>query len=413
MSLTVGGVISPVSIIYDNLGEPTPFSLDAFQRLRVSSPSTIFDFKQVYGDPVLYFTGTTANGGSVAYQSQRSSTLLSCTSTAGSRAVRQTKRYFNYQAGKSFQVLMTFVATGGAEASIQKSIGYYDDDNGIFFRMNGTDLEVVQRSDVSGSPVDTVVPRSSWNKDKLDGTGPSGITLNTNTAQILFLDFEWLGVGSVRVGFVINGQIIICHQFQNANDAFSVYMRTPNLPVRWEILGGGAAGSLEAICCSVASEGGDQLLGITRSVDRGIVGKSINTANPEQIIAIRKKSTNIRGTVLPRAISIISPTNQDTYWFLCLNPTVGGSPSWTSVTNSHVEYDVAGPATSARIVSNFGTILDSGYFNNSDSRVDVHLGEVLTVASDYVGTSDVLVLGAQPVSSTETYLGSIRWTEPT
>lgn len=412
MSLTPG-VISPVSIIYDNLGEPTPFSLDAFQRLRVSTPSTIFDFKQVYGDPVLYFTGTTANGGTVAYQSQRSSTLLSCTSTAGSRAVRQTKRYFNYQAGKSFQVFITFVATGGAETNIQKSVGYYDNDNGIFFRMNGTDLEMVQRSDVSGSPVETVVSRSSWNKDKLDGTGPSGVTLDTSKAQILFIDFEWLGVGSVRLGFVINGQIILCHQFQNANDATSVYMRTPNLPIRWEILGNGAAGSIEALCCSVASEGGQQLLGITRSIDRGVTGKSINTASPEQIIALRKKSANVRGTVLPRSISIISPTNQDTYWFLCLNPTVAGSPSWTSVPNSHVEYDVAGPSTGTRIISDFGTILDSGYFNNSDSRVDAYLSDVLTVASDYSGVSDVLVLGAQPVSSTETYLGSINWTEPT
>lgn len=410
------GIISPVSILYDDLGNPIPLSLDAFQRLRVSEPTTIFDSKQIFFSPALYFTGFTSDGGSSVYDHSRSSTLLSTTTTLGSTAIRQSKRYFNYQPGKSFKCFITFVATDGGVAGTKKSIGYFDGYDGIFFSLNGTTPEVTIRSSVSGIPTDNSIIQANWNKDKFDGTGPSGITVDFSKTQILFIDFEWLGVGSARIGFIIDGRIYIAHQFNHANVEDSVYMQSPNLPVRWEITGTGAASSLECICCSVASEGGRQLVGLTRSVDRGSSGKDVSQVSPEQLIAIRLQSAYNRATVFPSSINIIQSGNAvGTRWFLCLNPTVGGAAVWTPVPNSAIEFDINLTAQGSRVISAFGTVLASGYFTNDTSSIGLPLDDVLTLAADYAGVSDILVLGVQRVVGTgnETYFASLSWKEPT
>lgn len=415
MANGTSGIISPVNVVYDELGHPVPFSLDAFQRLRVSEPHTIFDSKQVFYDPSLYYTGANLADGYSEYHLDRASTMLHTTTTSGSGCIRQTKRYFNYQPGKSFQCFITFVATGGGVANTKKSIGYYDGYNGIFFSLNGTTPQFTIRSNVDGVITENTVVQNDWSVDKLNGTGSSGITANFSKAQILYIDFEWLGVGSVRVGFVVNGRVIICHQFNHANLISSVYMRSSNLPIRWEITGTGAASSLEAICCSVASEGGRQLIGLTRSVERGITTKTVATGTPEQLIAIRLKD-GYRSTVIPTTISIaMTGTTVGNRWALHLNPTIAGtgSASWQDVPNSAIQYDVNGTASGSRTITAPGTIVASGCFANEASGISLPLDDVLTIASDYNGVSDILVLAAQPSTGSENYLASLSWKEPT
>jgi hypothetical protein len=401
------------SVMTDFQNQGIDLSTDAFGRLRVSEPGTIFDSKQVFFDPALYYTGNTASGGTSVYNNSRSSTLLSCTSTVGSTAIRQTKRYFNYQPGKSFQVFVTFVATNGGVANTTKRVGYYDDNNGLIFQLSGTTAQFVRRTNTSGVPVNNVVNQAAWNVDPLDGTGPSGYTADFSKSQILFIDFEWLGVGIARMGFVIDGKLVLCHVFRNANVLDIVYMRSPNLPVRWEIVGDGAASSIEAICCSVASEGGQQVLGLTRSVDRGVTGKVISNASLEQVIAIRLQSSLNRAPVIPSGFSITTSTNANAYWSILLNPTVSGAAVWTPVANSAIEFDVNLTAQGSRVVTG-GTVLQSGYFSEDLDSTDNSLASILTLASSFAGTSDVLVLAAQNIAAqNETFFGSLRWTEPT
>lgn len=396
---------------FQNLG--INLSTDAFGRLRVSEPGTIFDSKQVFAEPVLYYTGTTASGGTSVYNSNRSSTLLSCTGAVGSTAIRQTKRYFNYQPGKSFQVFVTFVATNGGVANTVKSVGYYDVNNGLIFQLSGTTAQFVRRTNTSGAPVDNVVTQASWNVDRLDGNGPSGYTADFSKSQILFIDFEWLGVGIARMGFVIDGKLVLCHVFKNSNILDVVYMRSPNLPIRWEIVGSGSASSLEAICCSVASEGGQQVLGVTRSADRGVTGKVASNAALEQVIAIRLQASANRAPVIPSGFSLTTSTSANVYWAVVLNPAVTGAAVWTPVTSSAVEFDVNLTVQGSRVVSG-GLILQSGYFSDSLNSQDNPIASILTIASDYAGTSDVLVLAAQNIAaSNETFFGALRWTEPT
>lgn len=246
-------------------------SIDAFSRQRVSDPETLFDSKQtldnqplIWGDQEVSGSGTSST-----HSALTASTVLAVSaSTAGTR-IRQTFRRFNYQPAKSQLVFMTVTLgeTGGG-AGIQRCSGLYDDNNGIFFRDNEGTVEAVVRSKATGSVVDNAVAQSAWSEDTMDGSGdvnnPSGITFDGTKSQIIFFDFEWLGVGSVRMGFVVDGALHIVHKFHHANKAAGVYLSSPCLPLRYEIIndGTGAASDLECICASVISEGGHNPKGL-------------------------------------------------------------------------------------------------------------------------------------------------------
>ena len=216
-------------------------SIDAFGRWRVSNPETIFDSKNIFNDsdiaetaenqPLFYDNQeTSGTGTSTAYNNYHSSqSLVVANLTAGTR-VRQTKMRFNYQPGKSSLVFSTF-NLNGTQGNIIKKNGFYDENNGLFIEANGTTINLVRRTNVTGTPTDTQIAQANWNIDTMDGNGASGITINFTKAQILIIDFEWLGVGRVRMGFVVNGLIYYSHEFLNTNNLAEVYMSTPNLPL--------------------------------------------------------------------------------------------------------------------------------------------------------------------------------------
>lgn len=228
--LAVDASVSSWSLVSPSITNP---SADAFGRLRVSTPISIFDSKQNYDSQPLLFSTFTQNVGTVTYVNSQAASNVSSGLASNGRALRQTKRYFNYQPGKSQRILVTFNGNGFVNNAV-KRIGYFDDNNGIFLQMAGSGPAAVVRSNTSGAPVDDVVPQANWNLDKLDGTGPSGITVDLTKAQILVIDFEWLGTGTIRLGFDIGQAIVYFHTFEQANIKQGVYMQTPN-PRRWRI----------------------------------------------------------------------------------------------------------------------------------------------------------------------------------
>jgi len=236
-------------------------SLDAFGRFRVSNPFTIFDSKQLFdSQPTLWDDDEeTGSGTSSSHSTDTSATTISVSDSISGKRTRQTFMRFNYQPGKSFLIMLTgILATTGSGTGNTFRIGYFDDNNGIFFEDHDETLRVVRRTSTSGSPVDNAVAQSSWNLDTLDGSGLSGVTLDKTKTQIFVIDFQWLGVGRVRMGVVVNGVLIYCHEFLNSNVLDTVYMSTPNLPLRYQIEnnGSGDAGSMDQICCTIVSEGG-------------------------------------------------------------------------------------------------------------------------------------------------------------
>jgi hypothetical protein len=382
---------------------------DAFGRLRVSQPYTLFDSQNRYAkDP--QFDESLTTGGTATFVTNESSVDMAVTTSSGSRVIRQTFRSFPYQPGKGLLVLATFVMNA-KKANLRQRVGYFNTDNGVFLQLANTgEPQFVLRTNTSGTPSDArTVAQSSWNGDKLNGTGASGITLNLTKAQILWMDFEWLGVGSVRCGFIIDGQYIICHTFNNANDIDKVYMTTAILPVRYEIENTAAtasASTLTQICSSVVSEGGYDQRAIPRWARRATTLTGVTTTYVP-IVSIRLKSTSLGAVVLPsvyHAIPIGSILDYEVA--LIKNPTLTGA-SWAS-NSTNVELDVAATALTG------GTIVDLDYVSGSNqgsgvvSTGDSYNFE-LQFGVSLAGVSDIYTLAARTISGTDDIIGALSY----
>ena len=339
-------------------------SNDAFSRLRVSEPVTLFDSSSLYGDNGLVWESAVVGTGVLSNNLAAAAVQLSTGGTAsGAKCTRQTLTYFRYQPGKSQLVFTTFLF-GAATANLRRRIGYFDNNNGVFLEQTSAGPSVVVRSAVSGSPVDTIVAQADWNLDKLDGTGTTGITLDLSKVQILIIDLQWLGVGRVRFGFDIGGQIIYCHQVLHANTTFTtVYMQTACLPMRQEIENTGitaGTNTMQAICSAVSSEGGfEGERGQQFTSGNGATGIAITTRRP--LCSVRAKTTgpnSVRNTgqIVPFEITVLAGT-KDLYFEVVRTPTSLTGASWAafSATNSLAEIDVAATAISG------GQVLDTGY----------------------------------------------------
>jgi len=384
---------------------------DAFGRLRVSNPLTIFDSKSIMSKNSL-FDESTANGGTVTYTSNKSTVNLNVTEAAGSTTIRQSKRVMSYQPGKSLLIFNTFVMNAQTE-NLKQKVGLFDANNGIFFQDTGTGYQIVRRTYTSGAAVDTEINQSAWNGDKLNGTGASGFTLNAATSNILFIDIEWLGVGSVRVGFVINGQLITAHTFYNANSLTTVYMQTANLPIRYEIQRTGTltAGTytLQQICSSCISEGGYSPEGLEQMIGTSQISAGVNltTANTYYNIAtIKIKSSRPYAVIVPAGIDVLNISNGDFEWGLFINATPSSAFSYTSFSDN-VEYDLTTVDLTAT-----GTRVAGGYLGGKTAPFTLG-GDFIAFSNQLgqtiAGVSDTLTLGVRPGSANGDVSGLLKW----
>ena len=355
---------SGYSIISPAISYANSANIDAFGRLRVSNPFTLFDSSHRFTDNGLWSTST-ATGGAATFNSSQGLIDLAVTAASGSEVVRETTKVFSYQPGKSLLVLNTFVMSA-AKTGLRQRVGYYGAANGYYLEQNDSTVSFVERSSVSGALVNTPVTQASWNVDPMNGTGPSGITLDLTKAQILFMDLEWLGVGTVRIGFVIDGNFYVCHKFQHANIIASTYITTASLPLRYEITNTAAtsgASTLKQICSTVLSEGGYELRGSQQAVGTPITSPRTLTTGGTfyPIVSIRLKSTRLDAVVIATAISVIGNTAANYNWQVVSSGTTTGG-SWVSAgINSSVEYNLTGSSFTG------GRILASGFFTATAS----------------------------------------------
>jgi hypothetical protein len=374
-------------------------NIDAFGRLRVSNPETIFNSKQIFDNQPLYWDDIqeSGSGTSTTYSSARASSVLAVSATTAGKRTRQTFMRFNYQPSKSQLIFITGVLKkSGGGTGITTRIGLFDDDNGLFLESDTT-TNFVLRSSVSGSVVDTSTAQSNWNIDSMDGNGPSGITLDFSKTQILVIDFEWLGVGRVRFGFNVDGVTYYCHEILNANNKDAVYMSTPNLPLRYQIEndGTGAASSMEAICSAVISEGGKEEIGTNTYVSTQGTSITSTKDNLNALVAIRLKEPTIGCTVDITDMSIITTSNDNYEWQLLINPSGIESFNYSGDSNSRVEYCTAPSETHI----SGGYLMGGGYGQAKSEIYGDQLKNQLKLGSSITGLRDVIVLALRPLGS--------------
>ena len=318
-------------------------SIDAFDRLRVSNPVTVFDsiLKYSKGDNLWYEDIT---GGATSVHQFDEASVLMTVSTSGDKAIRQSREYFRYQPGKSQFILMTFnLQAAGDTTNVRRRSGYFDAENGIFLEQTAAGIAIVRRSHVTGSPVDERVEQADWNLDAFPAFDPT-------KTQILAIDLQWLGVGRVRVGFVIDGILSYVHQFNHANILSSVYMTTGQLPARHEIEATGVptgAASLRHICTAIMSEGGIELFnGIPHSASSGAPVASSGTAVP--LLSIRPKAIYEgevnRIQVIQRELQVINTGNGVAECHIIYDGVLTGAAFASVEADSTMEYDTAATA---------------------------------------------------------------------
>jgi hypothetical protein len=353
-----------VNMMSDRLS-PSGTLTDAFGRLRISQPLTLFDSTHRFADNGLWVTSNTAGNSSYAFVNNQSMITMTVETTANAEVIRETTKVFSYQPGKSLLMMSTF-AMETPKANLRQRVGYYGAENGIYFENDGTTNYFVLKSNTTGTITETKVAQSNWNVDKFDGTGYSAQSggaehtggLDVSKTNILWMDIEWLGVGDVRCGFVVDGKMLPAHIFHNDNKNIVPYMTTATLPLRYEIKNTGVTASnstMKQICSTVISEGGYELYGsqqaiqtpVTAPIDLPVPGTYYN------LISLRLKSGRLDAVAILTAISLLGVTNNAYYnWQVRASGTTTGG-TWVSAgDNSAIEYKIdAATITGGRILA--------------------------------------------------------------
>lgn len=344
-------------------------SVDAFGRLRISEPSSLFSSEAEYDESPLFWFTRTSGGGTSTHIYNDAAVRLRVANT-NDEVYRQSKQYYRYQPGKSQLVALTCQI--GQDAGATKRVGYFDENEGFFLEVTGTEIAWVKRK----NGVDSRVIQANWNIDKLDGSGPTEVVLDIDKVQILVIDLQWLGVGRVRAGFDIDGVIHYAHDFYHSNIETSVYIRTANLPVRYEIAATDLSDTnvdLFQICSAVISEGGFEVnMGYRGHVGNEVTPVNVNAQRP--ILSIRPKAlfnghVN-RGTIIPGTAEIFTVT-ENIHFDIIYGGTLTNA-SFNSVhDNSIVEYDVAATAIAG------GFRVGGGYVPGDATGVNVASGSSL------------------------------------
>jgi hypothetical protein len=387
---------------------------DAFGRLRVSDPYTLFDTNARYYDHQ-QFSNVNVGTANVVYVQNQSSFQLNVGSASGDSVIRESKKVFPYQPGKSQLTLNTF-CFATPKTNLRQRVGMFGAADGVFFENDGTFNYMVIRSGSTG--VEERVRQDAWNGDRLNGAGgatnPSGITLYPDRTQIYYADVEWLGVGSVRVGFIIDGAFITCHTFNHANQPGNtrVYMTTATLPIRYEITNTGAtsgASMMTQICSTVISEGGYNSFGTTQSAGTGTTTKRLSSANTYYpVVSIRLNSGRLDSIVFPRQIDVLSVSVNYYRWVLLQNPTLTGATFATTSPTGTVDIDRAATAIAG------GIEIQSGY---AAARELAQLSAVdyfqFQIGRTVTGVSDIVTLAIAATSNNADVLAELGWQELT
>ena len=353
----------------------------------------------------------TVTGGAATWNANNSGVDLTTTTASGASVIRQTQRVITYTPGRPSQ-LNQQIKFATPIANLTQRVGLFDENNGFFFELVGaTGVNFVIRTNVTGSMAETRISRSNWNGDKLDGTGTSGIILDFTKQQLISFDYEWYGVGSVTLGFIINGAIVNCHTFYTANIQGTVWSSTPFVPIRLEIFNTGITASSSTLrqgSNSVICDGIAEIPGANVSFSSpSLVTLSNGTYLP--LISVRLQSTALNGViklVLSTTTAIVaSGATTAIAYKIIRNGTLTGA-SWANHPNagSFTQVDSSSSAVSG------GTVVRQGVSTGTPEDIN---NIIFQLGRQSLGTvSDTFTVAIASLNATTSYgLASLQWIE--
>lgn len=336
-------------------------NLDAFSRLRVSNPETLYSAQMTYDlQPLLVQAVTSSANAVIGWSQTEHWASMSFNSAAANEwCALQTYDWLRYQPGKSQMALITFNMSGtqvGADKFVR--YGDFSGSNSIGLETSGSFVNMALRSTTSHGV--EIVSQSQWNLDKLDGSGSSGLTLDLMKSHIFFVDFQALYVGRVRTGLDIDGMLIYTHEFTHANIDVVPYIANANLPicVGMRSTEANVTAGMYSICNAVVSEGGLDPTGYTFTADGSVTAAS---GARTHMLSIRPKTTfkgqTNRTKIVLESLDVLVTGNSPIHWELCIGDTLTGA-AWTDASTNYsaVEYD-----TTATTGASPTIVVDCGY----------------------------------------------------
>ena len=386
------------------------FNIDAFGRLRTSDTGQRLDVEFRYDKQTPFFDEITTNGTVTFNGNTRDLTLSLADAVDSSRAIMSSYPV-HYTPGNS----QLIDATGVLNLS----------------NLAGGTVEVFLRSSITGTVTEQTITQASW----LNLT--SGV--DWSFSHIFTMDFQSLKVGRIRYFLIQDGLPIQVAEINNDNVRDSGFWQLPDLPPSYRLYNtatetiaeigycndengigfrfrvpSNATATMKAICCTVKSEGGQNLsdiAGIPRTIDIGTTTKTVsNTIIP--LLSIRPKST-FKGfdnltTILPKSISI--STNNSIKLVVLHQGTLTGA-SWVDVdaNQSTVEYDI-----SATAIAN-GHSMFSDYIEttskNAGTSEQGFLGKTVLWNRKGTQTGVITIAAIRTTNSNADVLASIIWEE--
>lgn len=405
-------------VIFDPLGQG--FSGDLFGRLKISQPFTLFDSTHRYSQDGDFDDAILGAGSTVGIITHQSTATLGIGTTAGCSFVRESKRVFSYQPGKALQVLQTFVMEP-PKPNLTQRVGYGGSENGVFLEQS-TDASGIttaywmMRTKKSGITTEIRVAQSDWNVDTFSGIGgttnPTSHNLDLTKAQLMFTEYEWLGVGAVRCGFAHEeGNFHISHRFEHANVIDSTYMTTATLPVRYEILNTGittSTSTMKQICVSVQSNGGYEKR-VASDVSRQDALVSVASTTFIPLVSIRLKAGREDSVIIPNQINALPDSATSVFYEVALikNATISGG-TWITSSSPNVEQN-----TTANSMSG-GTVIRAEYISSAN-KASTPLNEAteynwdLQLGRTQSKVSDIYTLAVRAISGSGNAIGALSF----
>lgn len=402
----MGFINSPNEIIRDWYKGRT-MRRDLFGRLKITALNPQFTYQNEYNKGDLQWVEK-ITGTATATHDPTDATVNLVVSAASDSIVRQTRRYLRYYSGKTSSTTMTFYTGPMADNTVFQA-GQFDDDNGVFFERDATTEYIVLRS----SGVEQKIARANWNLDHMRG-------FDFDKSVILQINLQWLGVGVAQVVFETpEGALIAAHRFKGSGFVESTYMRTANLPIRYQFgataeFTGDPATAKQICAANGFEDGGSGVISNYRHTANTGISPVSATTTKRAIIAIRPKATfnslTNRSQIVPVSIDIMTGS-ADIQWDLVYNPTLTGSPTWASADDeSTVEYsDDVNTYTG-------GVVIQSGFIASGSGNTRV--AQSANVSANYPLALDVdglnpttLVLVARSLSGTATVSAAIGFEE--
>ena len=421
---------------YSSSGKPIIRTADAQQgytsknRSKVSTYQTVFFNTFQYGTETDVWDQAITGTANAVHNPNTNNVDMSVGSTVGDKIIRQTFNVMRYIPGRT-STLTYAVRFQTPVTGIRRRIGLFDEGNGFYFEDAGVvdenglpEYNVVIRSSTSGSVVETRVPRSQWNGDKLDGTGASTITADASAQQMVNFEYEWYGAGQVVIGWTINGFTHTIHTFNHANIENLPWCSTPFLPIRLELecvstpLGGGTH-YLHQGSNSLISEGEPDKLGIAANITSPITGTRMAVANSwYPILSIRLKDVALKGIILPTFFQVATVDNTNIFYRLCKNAVIGadaGNSAWLDHPNPNAftQYQVYDTPV-AIPDANQGTVLDSGFViaGGGGTGVRIDKDTIFQIGRSGMGpVSDTFTLLAASDNTGKDAIAEMTWIE--